>query len=176
MLDVLYSINAKRALFSLLVIVIVFLALTNILLIAFLIAASLFISFAVGKLRIKSIGIELVTFITILSALVYGPATGAVIGLALIIFHLVIPQYAGAYVIWVIPEYALVAFLAAALGGGIASVGITITLILNAINVLLTFIVYREHLPRYLPYAVTNVAFNIILFTQVGEAVLGMVK
>jgi len=82
----------------------------------------------------------------------------------------------GAYVIWVIPEYALAAVMAGVLSGSIAQIGITATIILNAINVLLTFIVSREHLPRYLPYAATNVIFNTILFTQAGEAVMGMLK
>lgn len=176
MLDFLYSVNTRKALAVVLILVIVVLALTNLLLISLLAAASLLVSFAVGKLRIKSIGIELVTFITVISALAYGTAAGAIIGLALITIHIAIPQYMGAYVIWVIPEYALAAVLVSAIGGSVASAGIIVTLVLNAINVLLTFIVSREHLPRYLPYAATNVIFNIILFTQAGEAVFQMLK
>ena len=176
MLDFLYSADTRKALAVVLILVIVVLALTNLLSISLLAAASLLVSFAVGKLRIKSIGIELVTFITVISALAYGTVAGAIIGLALIIFHLAIPQYMGAYVIWVIPEYALASVLAVALAGSVAQTGIIVTIILNAINVLLTFIVSREYLPRYLPYAATNIIFNIILFTQAGEAVLGMLK
>lgn len=176
MLDFLYSVNTKRALAVLLVISVVALALTNLLLISALIVASLLLSLAVGKLRIKAIGLELVTFITVISSLAYGPLAGAIIGLALIIFHIAIPQYTGAYVIWVIPEYALAAVAASIISGNIASAGIAVTLLLNAINVLLTFVVYREHLFRYLPYAITNVIFNVILFSQIGETVFGMIK
>ena len=176
MLDFLYSVNAKRALLAVLLLVIVILIATNLLLISLIIATSIILSFAVGRLNIKSVGIELVTFITVLSSLAYGPLAGGVIGLILITVHIAIPQYTGAYVIWVIPEYALAAAVAGMLGGSIASVGMTVTLLLNAINVFLTFIVYKEHLGRYLPYSITNVIFNIILFSYVAEPVLKMLK
>lgn len=176
MLDFLYSAGAKRALMLLSALIIILLLVTNLFVISLLIGASALLSLAIGKLRIKVVGLELVTFITVLSALAYGPAAGAVIGLVLIIFHLAIPQYSGAYVAWVIPEYVLAAILATAISGSVGFVGIAVTLILNAINIFLTFLVYKEHLPKYLPYAVTNVIFNVILFTQAGEAVLRMLK
>jgi len=176
MLDFLYTAGAKRVLIFLSALIIILLLVTNLFGISLLIGASALLSLAIGKLRIKVIGLELVTFITVLSALAYGAPAGGVIGLVLIIFHLAIPQYSGAYVAWVIPEYVLAAVIAGMLGGSVASIGMTITVLLNALNVFLTFLVYKEHLPKYLPYAATNVIFNIILFTQAGETVLGMIK
>jgi len=176
MLDFIYSSNARKALMVLGALVIIALLITNLFVISIFIGASLVVSLIIGKLKIKGIGVELVTFVTVLSSLAYGPAAGAIIGLVLIIFHLAIPQYSGAYIIWVIPEYMLAAVVATTLSGSAASIGIIVTLALNAINVLLTFLVYKEHLPNYLPYVVTNVIFNALLFTQAGEAVLGMLR
>ncbi len=176
MLDFIYDASAKKLLLALIAIAAIILVVANLLFISLLIAASLLLSYIVGWLKIKAIGLELVTFITVLSSVAYGPLAGAVIGLALIIFHIAIPQYAGAYIVWVIPEYAFAAVLAGALSGSIASIGITVTLILNAINVFLTFLVYKENLGKYLPYAFTNVIFNFIFFTQGGEFVLGLLK
>jgi hypothetical protein len=96
------------------------------------------------------------------------------VGLALITFHLAIPHYMGAYVVWVIPEYAIAAVMAAALSGSVESVGLTITVALNIVNVLLTFVVYRQNMARYLPYAVTNIIFNAILFGSFGSSALRM--
>ncbi len=176
MLDSLYSLNAKRILVVSVIIVMGMLAMTNLLVISVLIAASLALSFFVGQFNIRAIGIELVTFITVLSSLAYGPAAGAVLGLALMTVHIAIPHYSGAYVAWVIPEYALAAFLAGALSGGAASIGITVALALNSFNLFMTFLTYKQNLGKYLPYAVTNVLFNALLFSQAGEFVLGLMK
>ena len=70
----------------------------------------------------------------------------------------------------------LSAILSNMLSGSIASVGITITLILNAINILFTFIAYKSNLGKYLPYAFTNIIFNAVLFSQAGEFILGLLK
>ena len=176
MLDFLYTANSKKLLGASFLIAIMALGVANLLAISVLIAISLLLSFAIGQWNIKSIGLELVTFITVLSAMSYGTLAGAIIGLVLIVFHIAIPHYSGAYVIWVIPEYALAAILANILSGNAASVGITVTLALNAINILFTFIAYKPNLAKYLPYAFTNIIFNVILFNQAGEFVLGLMK
>lgn len=176
MLDFLYTTNSKKLLGALFLIAIMVLSVANLLLISALIAISLVLSFAIGQWNIKAIGLELVTFITVLSAMSYGTLAGAVIGLLLMTFHIAIPHYSGAYVIWVIPEYVLAAILANTLSGNVASVGITVTLVLNAINILFTFIAYKPNLAKYLPYAFTNIIFNVVLFIQAGEFVFGLMK
>lgn len=176
MLDFLYTANAKKLLVASFAVAIIILAATKLLFIAVLIGLSLLLSVAIGQWNIRAIGLELVTFITILSSLTYGTLAGAIIGLVLIVFHIAIPHYSGAYVIWVIPEYALAAILANILSGNVASVGITVTLVLNAINILFTFIAYKPNLGKYLPYAFTNIIFNFVLFSQAGEFVLGLMK
>ncbi len=175
MADLPYA-GAKKPLFAALLLIFVVLMATNLLAISLLFATSLLVSYSVGWLKMRAVGVELVTFITVISALAYGTFPAALIGLMLMAFHIIIAQYSGAYVLWVVPEYALAAVLAGAIAGSVAFVGVAVTLILHAINIALTLAFSREHFPKFLPYVITNILFNALIFTQAGEAVLGMMK
>lgn len=126
---------------------------------------------------LKYLGIELVTFTTVLFGFVYGPGSGLITGLVLIILHLLLGHYfLGTYVAWVIPEYGLLGYLAGTMTSvGFVNFGIYSIIILNVANVVLTMLAESQNLFKSLPYNFTNILFNILLFTQIGATVLKIV-
>ena len=138
----------------------------NLLVVLSLIIVSLAISFLVGKSRIiRHIGIELVAFTTIITGVVYGGGISILIGLILIIFHLAMSGYFGTYVIWVVPEYTLMGYVASLMTTmSITSVGLAIVIGISVLNMFFTFLVFRENVIRYLPWVMTNIIFNAVLF------------
>lgn len=126
---------------------------------------------------LKYLGIEFVTFTTVLFGFVYGPGSGMITGLVLVTLHLLIGQYRlGPYLLWVIPEYGLLGYLAGIMTNvGFLNFGIYSIIVINAMNILLTMIAESENIFRSLPYNLTNILFNILLFTQIGATVLKIV-
>ena len=122
----------------------------------------------------KHIGIELVTFTTILVGFVWGPSTGMTVGLILLILHLIIGRYGlSTYLVWTIPEYIAMGFLAGTMKSvGFVNLGIYLSVGIVAINVVLTFIFSNPYFFKYLPYAIGNALFNVLLFLYIGSSVL----
>lgn len=144
-----------------------------------LVAMSLVISFSMGNYQVaKSIGIELVTFTTVLAGFAFGPTAGILVGLFLIITHLTIGHFAaGIYIMWVVPAYLVLGFLAGVITGfDFATLGIYMVVGLNLFNLGLTFLTSPQNLGNYLPYSITNVIFNLILFSQFGSIAASLVK
>ena len=148
--------------------------------IAILAVGSVAISFFIGTFQMaKSIGIELVTFTAVLTGFVFGPVMGAIIALVLIILHLIIGQFsAGPYILWVIPAYVTMGFLSGTLTGDISFdlLGIYLTLAINLFNLILTVITFPQNLGNYLPFSVTNILFNFLLFSQLGLPLASLIK
>lgn len=149
---------------------------TNLLAAALLILASFAVSYAVSATRIKDIGFELVTFVAVLIGVAYSPWAGAVTGLVLILFHLAASQYMGIYVLWVVPEYFAAGMLTGTLHGSVSSIGITITILLNAFNIAMTFLIFRQNLGRYLVYAASNIVLNYVLFSFLAQPLVDIMK
>ena len=138
---------------------------------AVLMGASLALSFLVGTYQMsKSFGIELVVFTAILAGFAFGPTMGAIVGFILIVTHLVIGHFAaGAYILWVVPMYTALGFIAGTVSGfDFVTLGIFMTIGVNAISIFITAVTYVQNLGNYLPYSITNIIFNVILFTQLG--------
>ncbi len=136
------------------------------LLVISLIVATMLVSFIVGKMRIRNIGIELVAFTAILTGFLYGTTAGIVVGLILIVFHLVMGGFLGEYIIWTIPEYALMGYLASimALSQSITSIGMILVIGINIINIIITAAIYRGRVANHFPWVLTNILFNAALF------------
>lgn len=144
-----------------------------------LVGLSLVISYFIGTYQMsKSVGMELVTFTTVLAGFVFGPTTGAFIGLVLIISHLIIGHFAaGIYVVWVLPLYLAAGVLAGTVSGfDFVTLGLYTALAINGIGIVLTAIAYMQNLGSYIPFAITNVIFNLIVFSQFGPAVISLLK
>ncbi len=153
------------------------LVLTNLLAIALLLAVAFALSFFINKSGLRIIGIELVTFVAVVTGYVYGAFIGVAIALVLVVFHLLVSGYFGVYFAWVIPEYPIAAYIASLMAGhSIVYVGIFITVALNVVNIVFTAAAYRQNLGKHLPYAVTNIAFNIALFMVAGQLAVDVIK
>lgn len=145
--------------------------------VAVLIAAVVLVSLFVQKFQLRLFGLELVTFSTVVIGVAYGPAVGAVLGMVIVLIQLVLSGYFGIYYLWVIPEYALAGYLASQWASqDILSVGLNITLILQAINITLTYFFDRYSFFQHIVYSATNIAFNFLMFLLLGPMVVGILK
>lgn len=142
-----------------------------------LLAGVVLVSAVVNHFNLRIIGLELATFATVVSGVVYGPVIGAVVGIILVTIHLLLSGYFGVYYLWVIPGYGLAGYLASQWSAqNIITLGMTITILLHAINMLFSFFFRRQDLFRYLIYVVTNVVFNFIMFAVFGAWVVAVLK
>jgi len=179
LIDILKNRNLTKYFILGLSLLIAILILKKFFLLAVLIGISLVISYFIGMFQMsKSIGIELVTFTTFLAGFAFGPTTGAAIGLILITIHLIIGHFAfGPYIFWTIPLYIMLGILAGTLTGfEFVTLGIYSMLAINIISMILTAITYYQNLVNYIPFSITNIIFNLMLFLQFGPAIYSLVK
>ncbi|MBI2578936.1 MAG: hypothetical protein HYW26_04460 [Candidatus Aenigmarchaeota archaeon] len=142
-------------------------------LIASVIAASLLVQ----KFQLRLFGFETVTFSTVIMGVAYGPVIGGIFGMAMVLVSLVISGYFGIYYLWIIPEYAVAAYLASQwYGGDILSVGLNITIILQVANIVLTYFFDRYSFFQHIVYSATNIVFNFAAFALFGPVLVGILK
>lgn len=141
-----------------------------------LIAAVVLVSVVIQQIPpLRLVGIELVTFATVIAGVTYGPVIGFALGAVLVLFHLVFSGYVGVYYAWVVPIYGLGGYMASQWADqNIASLGLNITLLIHAANMALTFVFNRGNILNYGIYAATNIIFNFLIFLLFGGAVLGI--
>ena len=165
----------KKAILIVLPMLILFLMLKQFFIISFLIILSLTLSYCLGIWHIRGLGIELVLLVTVITGFSYGSIMALIVGLVLITFHMIVSQHAGVYLLWVIPGYSIAGFFSGTTTLGIAYFGFIATLILNAVNFLITVIVCRENLGKFLPFSITNIFFNSLLFLYIAPHVMNFV-
>jgi len=136
---------------------------------ALLCAVSMATSALIRMAKLRSIGIEFVTFSAVVLGMTYGSGAGALAALVLMSLHFAIGGYTGAYVLWVLPVYAGVGFAAGAVGGPPFSLGIMLSAFANLANIAFTWLFSRQHVAGFLPFAASNVVFNFLLFKVFGE-------
>jgi len=138
----------------------------------FLIGLSLAISFLVNNFPVRNLGIELVTFIAVLTGWKYGPLPALIITFVLITYHMVAGGFLGNYVLWVIPAYCVAGLISGFLPQvSIITLGIALTIGINLNNIIFTAITNPGYLPKYMIFVITNIIFNILLFTTIAEPV-----
>lgn len=141
-------------------------------LLVLLIGLSFTISFLVNHFPIRNLGIELVTFIAVLTGWKYGPLPALLITFVLITYHMIAGGFLGSYVLWVIPAYCVAAIISGFLPQiDITQLGIFMTIGINLNNVFFTAITSLGYLPKYMIFVITNVLFNILLFTTIAKPV-----
>ena len=152
------------------IILLLFVIFKGIFLLVLLIGLSLTVSFLVNNFPIRNLGIELITFIAVLVGWKYGPLPALIITFILITYHMVAGGFLGNYVLWVIPAYCVAALIAGFLPQvSIVTLGIAITIGINLNNVFFTAITSPSYLPRYMIFVITNILFNVLLFTTIAE-------
>lgn len=175
--DFFSAIGIKRLLILIGIILLVAMLATELFVISLLVILSFAISLLIGKFQLRILGIELVTFLTVIGGYVYGPTTGIILGLVLITFHLVISGYFGVYYAWVIPEYAAAGYFASQWSSqSIGMLGMTILILLIAANIFLTLIFTKQELASYIPYTIMQILFNAFMFFVVGPSVVGILQ
>jgi len=123
---------------------------------------------------IKIVGVELVTFSTILVGSFFGSLVGDVFGISLLIIHLIVANYhGGPYIAWILPEYALIG----ALSGFLTDVKMLVLMVvgINILNSILTLIFYRENSGKDFIFSLGNAVFNTILLLKFFSLIMGII-
>ena len=142
-------------------------------------ALSLVVAFFVGEFMIRNVGIELVTFTTVFVGFLYGPTTGFLFGVLLLVIHLILSRMLGPYIIYCIPMMGVVGLLsgyAAAggwFGGDFVIIGIVLSLIYNLVTGTLGTI-FGGNFLKELVWNGTNFILNTLLFWKVAPVVLAL--
>lgn len=141
-----------------------------------LVIASMLGSVLVKKTGTKRFGAELFTFTMIIVAVNFGAVLGAFTGFFLLLFHIAIAQLRGGYLTWVIPGYFVAGLLVPLLGRfDIFTTGAIVVLGLQGFFLTMTLLFSpKRAFTAYLPYASTNIAFNLFLFWSLAPVVMGM--
>ncbi len=148
--------------------------LTDYALVASLVMLSVITPLVLNHLNLKGLGIELVTLTTVIIGIKFGPGAGAVAGFLLMATHMISGQFTGAYILWVIPSYAAVGFIAGTVGIEITVLGIALTVAANVLFTALTMLVTPEGVKYFIPHAAGNILFNAVIFTQVAPQLLAL--
>jgi len=142
-----------------------------------IIFAELVLAFLLGEWQLRKIGVELITFVTVLVGFAYGPAAGLVMGGILITLHFILARNIGAHLVYCIPAMALVGFAAGyghALQLGIALLGVSLSALYNVVTGAIGTVMFGDF-PDELVWGGTNFALNYVLFTAAAPAILAVV-
>lgn len=122
------------------------------------------VSLLVNRYNLNRFGIETATFSTVTMATVFGPETGAALGLVYICLQMFSGSTPGVYMIWVVPSYAAAGYIIGGLNTDIITVGLYTSVILQSIFTFMTFLTSRSRLPKFIQYVVFNLTINFFLF------------
>jgi len=111
----------------------------------------------------------------VVTALNFGSVAGAFTGLFLLLFHVAVVQLRGPYLTWVIPSYFVAGLLVPFLGNyDIFTAGMFTVIGLQGFFLLMTAFLTPKGLSKFLPFAVTNVIFNLLIFGSLGPVLVAM--
>jgi hypothetical protein len=124
---------------------------------------------------LRMFGIELATFSTVIIAKTFGTTAGALAGLFLVLTIMVIGQQVGPYMLWVVPTYAVVGFLAGFLQLPITQLGIYLTIGMHVVFFGCTAIFTPKAISNIVTYGAGNILLNVALFTAVAPEVMAVI-
>jgi len=142
-----------------------------------LVIVAMALAFFLGEFEIKKIGLEFVTLTVVLAGFVYGPFSGAMLGVVLLILHFILTRSLGPYVIYCVPAMGLIGLLAgwaaagSWFGGNIATIGIALSLAYNLITGALGSLILQDFFEEFL-WSGTNFALNFVLFARFAPIIL----
>ncbi len=149
--------------------------LTDYFVLGILILSPIVVAWLVKYVEMRWSGVETGTFAVVMVGMVLGPEMGAVLGFVIITAQMVVGQYIGPYILWVIPSYVVAGFVAGMMASmNPATLGIAMIIGLQATFLTFTALLTPSGLSKYLPYAVGNTLFNVILFRLAAEPVAGL--
>ncbi len=142
-----------------------------------LITINVFSSTVLKNLRRNEIGIEMVMFSAVMSGAVYGPVVGAAMGASAMLVDYAFATRFSVFGVVTIPSYAAVGFLSHYLSGimGIATLGIMMTIAYVTFSNAIICGLMGGHIEKSLRFGLTNIAFNIFMFTAIAPFVLRII-
>ena len=145
----------------------------GVLILVILMGLSFSMSYIVNNFGLRKIGLELVTFIAVITGMKYGPWIALLITFILISYHIVAGGFLDTYILWVIPAYCLGGIIAGFLPHmDVVLLGILVTLGICGNNLFWTAMTSPGNIPNYMIYVVTNIMFNVFLFSVFGRIIL----
>lgn len=167
--------DVKKYLIVFSILLFLFLFFSKLFVLLLLMLACIFMSYFIGALSMRFLGIELVTFTSVLAGIIAGPIIGLWVALILIVFHLFINKMMNVYVLWVVPTYCLMAVAAGLLkGADVTTLGIWLTFIANAFFLIMAAVTEAKSLANHIPWSIIDVIQNVFLFTYVAPLLLSM--
>ena len=158
-----------------LVLLILFLTVKKVFFLLTFAGASIIVSLIIRFVQpMKIVGIELVTFSTILIGSLFGSFVGAIFGVCLLVIHLIAGNYSGGpYLLWIFPEYIAIGILC----GFLTDVKILVVMIvgINLLNIILTMNLYRENSGNHLIFSIGNMVFNSILILNFFNLIINSI-
>ncbi len=124
--------------------------------------------------RRNQIGVEMVMFSTVMSGVVYGAVVGAVMGAASMMVDYAFATRFSYFSIVTIPSYAIVGYASRYLSSfmGITTLGIAMTIAYVVFSNAIICGFMGGHVSKSLRFGLTNIAFNIFVFTAIAPPVL----
>ncbi len=127
------------------------------------------------KLKQYHIGLELITFITVLSGVAYGPKIGAFVGASAMISDYIFSGRLSYFSIVTVPTYALIGVVAGMLSGtGIVALGVGMVLFYNLFTSVLIFGFLGGDLDKCVRFGISALIFNLIIFSSFAGTLLSI--
>lgn len=164
----------KRLLIAIPIVTVPAFLFTNIMIFVGLIALTIAVSYFAAKTKLKKLGLELVTFTTVIAGISYGIVPGIITGVVLVLIHDIVTHRVSTYLLWVVPVFGLMgAFASIFASTNIVMLGIGLAIFSH-----ITFIICQTLTGRfpltYIPYLVLNVAINFLLFSNFANSVISI--
>jgi hypothetical protein len=139
---------------------------TSVMIFVGLIALTLVVSYIAAKTQLKKLGLELVTFTTVIAGVSYGIVPGMITGAVLILTHDIITHRVSTYLLWVVPVFGLMGAIASVFASAdIVMLGVGLAMLAHI--VFLTGQTLTSKFPvTYVPYFAVNVVLNFFLFSN----------
>ena len=133
------------------------------------------LSVLTSRFELGRFGLELATFSSVTMAMVFTPRVAAVLAFVYITVQMFSGSTPGVYLTWVVPTYVVAAYIISSVNTpGIVLTGLYITAGSQIFFSLMTFVMSRSMLPKYLQYAAFNLIFNFLMFQTFGSLVLSL--
>jgi hypothetical protein len=160
-----------------LVIVLLFVFRRYLLLLALLLV-NVISSLLLKTFRRNQIGIEMVMFSTVVSGVLYGPVTGAVIGAISMVIDYAFATRLSFFSIVTVPSYAACGYIAGLVGNAVSitQLGITLTIIYVIFSNVIIVAFMGGTLSKSIRFGATDIAFNVVMFSTVAPAILNIMS
>ncbi|EGQ43247.1 MAG: hypothetical protein J07AB43_12370 [Candidatus Nanosalina sp. J07AB43] len=135
------------------------------------------LSVLTSRFELGRFGLELATFSSVTMAMVFPPRVAAVLAFVYIVVQMFSGSTPGVYLTWVVPTYVLAAYIISSVNTpSIVLTGLYTTAGSQIFFSLMTFVMSRSMLPKYLQYAAFNLIFNFLMFQTFGSIVLSLMR